>query len=212
MQKLAKIQHYWQDPMFEDGMFTYPNLYKRMVDLFSNGSHFVEIGSWKGQSASFMAVEIHNSEKNIKFDCVDHWGDLPGTPNSEEYYVKNGILYEKFLSNTERVKHIINPVRLDSMTAVKNYEDRSLDFVFIDGDHNYDPVVADIKAWLPKIKQLGVLAGHDYGWCEGVRRAVHDTLGDGVGKYEDRYGVGFSSYDDNHKEGCWVCQVEILGE
>lgn len=116
------------------------------------------------------------------------------------------------MRNTDRVKHIINPIKSDSMTAVKNYQDRSLDFVFIDANHSYDCVVADIKAWLPKIKHFGVLAGHDYGWCEDVRRAVHEILGDGVGKYEDKYGVGFSSYDDHHKEGCWVYQVEIAGE
>lgn len=213
MQKLTKIEHYWQDPIFEEGYFTYPNLYKGMVDLFSDGCHFVEVGVWKGRSAAFMAVEINNSGKSIKFDCVDTWkGSITEDEHQNDKYVKSDTLYEKFISNIKPVSHIITPIREDSVKAASLYEDHSLDFVFIDGDHRYANVLEDIKAWLPKIKHLGVLSGHDYGWCPDVRRAVHDTLGDGVGKYEDRYGVGFSSYDDDHKEGCWVYQVEISGE
>ena len=53
-----------------------------------------------------------------------------------------------------------------------------------------------------------ILSGHDYGWCTEVRQAVHDVLGEGDGKYEDRYGVGFSSYDDGFGEGCWIVNIE----
>ena len=67
------IEHFWRDPMFEEGYFTYPNLYHNMVKMFPTNSHFVEVGVWKGRSAAFMAVEINNSGKNIRFDCVDTW-------------------------------------------------------------------------------------------------------------------------------------------
>ena len=40
-------------------------LYRRVVKLFPSGSHFVEVGSFLGKSAVFMAVEIINSEKRI---------------------------------------------------------------------------------------------------------------------------------------------------
>ena len=48
-------------------------LYKKIVSRFDSGSHFVEVGAFLGQSAVYMAVEIINSGKNIKFDCIDHW-------------------------------------------------------------------------------------------------------------------------------------------
>lgn len=204
-----KIDHYWQDPMFEEGYFTYPNLYKYVVERFSNGSKFVEVGAWKGRSAAFMAVEIHNSGKDIKFDCVDTWkGSETEDGHQSDSYVKSGTLYEKFKTNISKVSHIVNPIIGYSVEVAKTYEDDSLDFVFIDGDHRYECVLEDINAWLPKVKSGGVLAGHDYGWCTDVRKAVHDVLGDGEGKYTDAYGVGYSSYDDPWKEGCWLVNIE----
>ena len=200
------IEHYCNEPIFEQELFTYPNMYSNMVRHFGTGSHFVEIGCWKGQSASFMGVEIHNSRKNIKFDCVDHWSHAEGCPNPT-WMPTEKSLFEVFLSNTERVNHIITPVKMMSTDAAKKYWDNSLDFVFIDGDHTHEACKADILAWLPKMKDGSILAGHDYGWCTGVRTAVHDALGEGNGKYEDRYGVAYQSYNDPWGEGCWMVEV-----
>jgi predicted O-methyltransferase YrrM len=207
--QLQRIEHYWNDPMFEEGYFTYPRLYSFAVSRFPTNSHFVEVGSWKGQSAAYMAVEIHNSGKTIRFDCIDTWkGSLNEDPHQNDQYVKNGLLYEKFMSNVDRVKHIITPRIGDSIELSKTYEDDSLDFVFIDGDHSYEAVKADIQAWLPKVKSNGLLAGHDYGWCESVRKAVHEVLGNGDEEYTDSYGKGFRSYDDPWREGCWMINIE----
>ncbi len=203
------LEHYWQDPMFGEGYFTYPNLYSYVVRRFPTNSHFVEVGCWKGRSAAYMAVEINNSEKNIRFDCVDTWnGSVNEDAHQNDQFVKSGTLYDKFISNTERVKHIITPIRGDSVSVASQYADDSLDFVFIDGDHRYEYVKADIEAWLPKMKLGSVLAGHDYGWCEDVRRAVHEVLGEGTDQYTDRYGIGYKSYDDPWSEGCWIINID----
>ena len=54
------MQHYYQSV---DGWFTFPGLYSNVVSNAVDGWHIVEIGSWKGKSASFMGVEIINSKK-----------------------------------------------------------------------------------------------------------------------------------------------------
>lgn len=36
-----------------------------------------------------------------------------------------------------------------------------LDFIFIDGDHNYFTVLHDLVAWAPHLKRGGILAMHD---------------------------------------------------
>jgi Methyltransferase domain len=162
------------------GWFTFPGLYKQMVDRFPEGSHFVEVGAWLGKSTSFMAVEILNSGKCIDFDVVDTWGGS----NEITLYTKEEkeTLYKSFLQNMAPVNNIVNPIRMHSVDAAKLYEDKSLDFVFIDAGHEYDEIMSDLNAWYPKVKNEGIIAGHDYfflndsehGWkYPGVRDAVN---------------------------------------
>lgn len=172
---MNKIEHFYQT--IGEDWFPYTGLYQGMVQKFDSGSKFVEIGCWKGRSAAFMAVEINNSGKDIKFDCIDTW---KGSEN-EDYHqndtnVKADTLYETFLHNVNPVKHIINPIRTTSVEGSKLYEDNSLDFVFIDACHTYECVKEDIEHWLPKIKVGGVLAGHDFHY-KTVSQAVIEKFG-----------------------------------
>lgn len=61
-----------------------------------------------------------------------------------------------------------------SLIAAGWKPDASQDIVFIDGDHSYEAVFADIRAWWPKVRLGGILCGHDYPHRRfpGVRRAV----------------------------------------
>ena len=74
----------------------------------------------------------------------------------------------------------------DSQTAVFMIDDGTLDWVYLDGRHDYDGVREDIEIWLPKIKKGGIIAGHDYAhhpdikqW-PGVKKAVNEFFGDCV--------------------------------
>ena len=48
------------------------------------------------------------------------------------------------------------------------------DFVYIDGDHEYDSVLDDLTMWHPLVKKGGILAGHDYKLIPSVEKAVID--------------------------------------
>ena len=185
------MDHFWHEPHMGENWFTYPRLYKEMVSRFSDGSHFVEIGSWKGMSAAFMAVEIINSEKQIKFDCIDIWSDTAYLSEGQDLLGQE--LMNKFLENIAPVRHVINPIRKDSYLAANDYADHSVDFVFIDGDHSYEGCKKDILAWLPKMKKNSVLAGHDYAWHEPVKRAVADVFG--PGDFGDPWGSGCFAFE-----------------
>lgn len=182
------MEHFYQNL---EGWFTFPDLYKRIANHYPDGSHFVEVGVWKGASAAYMAVELINANKKIKFDCVDNWiGSVecpePNLANDPDW------LYKHFLQNMEPVKDIITPVRMNSLDAVKLYADNSLDFVFIDAEHFYESVLADIEAWYPKVKDsTGIIAGHDYSWSDDVKRAVHAFFGP----------LGLRIQE---QEGCWI--------
>jgi predicted O-methyltransferase YrrM len=161
------MEHFYHN--IGENWFTYAPFYHYVVQHAIDGASFVEIGSWKGRSASYMAVEIHNSNKKIKFDCIDTWKG--SVEHVDDDFVKQGTLYNEFLKNIEPVKHIINPIRMESVQACKMYADNSLDFVFIDASHEYEDVKKDIENWLPKVKIGGVIAGHDLS-SPGVKKAV----------------------------------------
>ena len=50
--------------------------------------------------------------------------------------------------------------------------------IYIDGSHEYQDVLDDIKSWYPKVKSGGIMYGDDYPYFDGVRRAVDEYFGD----------------------------------
>lgn len=185
------IDHIYQNPEFVEEWFSYPDLYKSMVEKFPSGSKFVEIGSWKGKSSAYMAVEIINSNKDIEFYCVDTWEGSVKHEGMKEL----PKLYDIFLNNMKPVEEYYFPLKISSLDACKKFKDNSLDFVFIDASHEYEDVKADIIAWLPKIKPGGILAGHDYyigdfDYYPGVKQAVNEEFSE----FETKY-------------NCWIFQV-----
>jgi beta-1,4-mannosyl-glycoprotein beta-1,4-N-acetylglucosaminyltransferase len=155
-----------------ENWFDYLELYGEVVTSASNGAHFVEVGTWKGRSACYMAVEIVNSGKQIRFDCVDTW--KPIITEKAIPVERYEELYSAFLKNISPVAAYINPVQAISWEAAELYPDESLDFVFIDAAHDYESVKKDIAAWYPKVKRTGIIAGHDYHNSVGVASAVHE--------------------------------------
>jgi GR25 family glycosyltransferase involved in LPS biosynthesis/predicted O-methyltransferase YrrM len=157
------------------------SLYSQIIStLPQTGSHIVEIGTWKGKSTSYMAVEIANSKKNIRFDAID---TFKGSPEHATHpSIVNNLLFAEYHRHIQPVKQYINTIVSESNRAVKSYNDNSLDFVFIDGNHSYDNVYEDITLWIKKLKPGGIISGDDYDEKEfpNVVRAVRDALGNTV--------------------------------
>jgi predicted O-methyltransferase YrrM len=74
---------------------------------------------------------------------------------------------------------------MPSIEYVKLVKDQSIDFIYIDGNHQYSSVKEDILAWLPKIKNGGIISGHDYSW-PSVQQATNEIFNRAPNKtYED---------------------------
>lgn len=73
----------------------------------------------------------------------------------------------------------IELVRKPSIDAADDFEDESLDFVFIDAMHDYENCLMDIKSWEPKVKSGGFVMGHDWAHLTypDVSKAVLDFFG-----------------------------------
>lgn len=169
------MEHFYQNI---DGWFSYEYIYKDIVEQAEDDSLFVEIGSFKGRSTAFMAVEIANSGKKIKFECID---PMSCTPNYELSQQQNpqeweGYSSEEFHQRLTPVKGLYELRQMTSDEAVKFYADGSINFLMIDGDHSYEGVVKDLQNYLPKMRSGGLIAGDD-AFVHDIVRAVKDVAG-----------------------------------
>ena len=175
------MEHYWRDlpgPIW----FCGANIYRRFVGSVVDSAVAVELGAWKGRSAACMGVEIANSGKAIQFSTVDHWqGSRGEDAHDADPDVRAGRLYEVFLENIRPVAEFVRAMKSDTAVAAGQFDDESIDFLYVDASHTYDGVLRDLHAWYPKVKPGGLIAGDD--WCFsdrgelGVRFAVTDFFG-----------------------------------
>jgi hypothetical protein len=93
----------------------------------------------------------------LQLFCVDVWEDYPGY---HEYANRINRYYLQAQKTLAPYNCIL--VKKFSMEAVEDFQDRSLDFVYIDGAHDYLSVAQDVCKWTPKVKIGGIVFGHDY--------------------------------------------------
>lgn len=168
------MQHYFREL---PGWAAFSDLYIKAVHDAPQQATFVEVGSWLGRSAAFMAVEIINSGKDIDFTCIDPWTD-GGNDLRDTGYYKNLTepVFDIFKRNIAPVADRVKTLQMDSVEGAKRFADYSVDFLMLDGDHGLEAVRADLAAWLPKMKAGGMISGDDYLW-PGVKQAVHEEFG-----------------------------------
>lgn len=156
------------------GYCDYHAFYKRIFDTIPDGGNMVEVGVWLGHSVAYMASLAKESGKTITIHAVDTFeGSL------EHKKLGMGNFKERFEQNMIDcgVSDLVRVIPCESAVAARGFAYGSLDFVFLDGAHDYHTVMEDIKLWRQRVKPGGTLAGHDY--CDswpGVVRAVKETF------------------------------------
>ena len=161
-------------------MYKWQNIQKRIAHI--KNPVWAEIGVYRGE----MSRRLLENIPGLTLYMIDLWsqtayagkGDESASEEMRREYQENcknnlarviGLQYEY-----QDRSHIY---KMDSFEAVKLFDDNCLDFVYIDADHSYEGVKADIIAWLPKVKKNGgYLCGHDYGIFPGVKKAVDEMF------------------------------------
>lgn len=125
------------------------------------GGVFVEVGSWKGRSTSFVGRVCN--ENGTRLVCVDHWAGSDDTLRSryaEALAVED--VEQTFRSNMRELGIEVEVMVASSREAAERFERRSVDRVFLDGSHDGPSVTEDLELWSERLREDGVLAGHDY--------------------------------------------------
>lgn len=135
----------------------------------------LEVGSWLGTTAIAMA----DAAPNVKVHCVDTWEGTPSDHTGDiTREVGGDAVYTEFCKRIGgRLNKKITPWRKTSADAAKMAWGK-FDLIFIDADHTYEGVKADIEAWWPHLAPGGLMIGHDYHTKQfpGVTRAVEERF------------------------------------
>ena len=150
----------------------------------------VEIGTHKGRYAR----SICRYNKKLKLYCVDPWlayDNMKIDQNGQE------SIYNIAVGNLKKYNAEI--MKKTSMEALGDFNDNSLDFVYIDGNHHYEYVYEDICEWSKKVKSGGIIACHDYYviFWPGVTKAVEQYTS------ENDISIWFATRDRLHT-AFWV--------
>jgi hypothetical protein len=151
-----------------EGWCDFRDLYTAIARKLKNGDTFVEVGSWKGQSIIHLAQRLQDQGKVVELVAVDTFLGDEETGKADVFEQFEGCVS---LADCEKM---ITPVVWPSVHAARGYDSASIAGVFIDAAHDYDSVLTDLKAWGPKVKEGGIIAGHDID-AEGVQRALAEV-------------------------------------
>ena len=150
-------------------------LYKLAKKLPKN-SVIVEIGSWHGKSTIWLAsgAKMNNS----RVYAID-----PHNGNSSEIKEEFGEIdtFNIFINNLKNADLLetVEPIKKRSIDASNDFS-KSIDLLFIDGDHDYEAVKNDFDHWFPKLKKGGIIVFHDtVGKFHGPRKFVYNKIFNG---------------------------------
>lgn len=148
------------------------------------GQVIVELGSNRGKSACYLGRGSKAGAK-VPVHCVDLW-----TLGGQGEYQHLGFDAEETLATFRRqvadqkLKSLVVETMADSAAAGRDWSGPPVGLLFVDGDHRYDAVKADVEAWIPNLALGAWVCFHDYTATfgrnvtrfPGVERYVHEFL------------------------------------
>lgn len=151
---------------------------------------FTELGFYKGAEIGVERGEyseiLLQANPNVFLVLVDAWRaykayrDHTRQEKLDRFYEETQRRLAPF---TDRVLYM----RGFSMNAVDGVEDESLDFVYIDANHDFINVTQDIYYWSKKVRKGGIIAGHDY--VKRKNEAAHVHVKQVLHGYTDAYNI-----------------------
>ena len=155
-----------------------------------------EVGVFEGENARYMLTFA----RKLKLYLIDDYENLviftggPLVEKDAREQVKTAA--ELNLSAYNGRKEWVNK---KSLLASRDFPDEFFDYVYIDGDHEYESVKADIVAWYPKVKKGGILGGHDVNML-----SVKNALGEFVVEMNIPNGNWWAELNKEPKSDWWI--------
>lgn len=144
-----------------DEIVTLPNIGRvQLAQLFA------ELGFKKGAEIGVLeggySEVLCQANPKLKLFCIDPWKKAAFEPDQTGIYSQKQFDAFNKAAKKRLAKYKCQIIKKESLKAASQFKDRSLDFVYIDGNHDFVNVANDLHAWAKKVKVGGIVAGHDY--------------------------------------------------
>ena len=131
-----------------------------LQERFTNGIG-IEIGVQTGKFSK-QILEVWEDCKS--WFCIDPYkyfitGYKDGANVSQ---VAQDEIFKRAKKNLEDYKNKVVFLREESLNCLDYFYDESIDFIYIDGNHEFYYVIEELRKWYPKLKKGGIFSGHDY--------------------------------------------------
>ena len=150
---------------------------KFKVDISKKAPYFIKLSRWKqipylfaemglkvgaeiGTEGGKYADCLLRKMPDLFLSCIDCWDSYPGY--REKMVDQQAGYYHKAVERLSKHADRVNLIKGYSMDVVTTFADESLDFVYIDGNHNFQNATNDIAEWSKKVRKGGLVMGHDY--------------------------------------------------
>ena len=128
-----------------------------------------KVGSEIGVDRGHFSESLCRS--GLRVYAIDPWLDYGDYRNRRKKQKEMDSWYES--TKEKLAPYNCEIIRKFSLDAVKDFEDGSLDFVYIDGAHDFQNVTNDIVEWSKKVRKGGVISGHDYIIIDRINDIIH---------------------------------------
>jgi hypothetical protein len=123
-----------------------------------------EIGVCNGEYSEVLLSENPNLTRLL---CIDPWSAYLSPWSFRVTQQRADDRLQRAQKRLKRFHPYVDFIRKTSIEAAKEIPDGSLDFVYLDGLHDFDNVMLDLIHWSKKVRPLGIMVGHDYWYMYG---------------------------------------------
>jgi predicted O-methyltransferase YrrM len=140
-----------------------------LAERARDATMIVEVGVLAGRTTARLAANTRGT-----VFAVDNWNGVPDDPMQAAIYadpLKSERRFRRLLRGHIESGRVV-VVKADSVDAARILErehGRAFDLIFIDADHRFRKVLADLRAWKPLVKPGGIAVEMDVpGWKHGA--------------------------------------------
>lgn len=159
-------------------------------------------GAEVGVEQGVFSEILCKANPGMKMYCIDAWEAYQGYRDHVSQEKLDGF-YEDTKRRLERYNCSI--IRGFSSQESHSFADHSLDFVYIDGNHEFFQVTQDIACWAPKVRKGGILCGHDFKRDKGRDWVCHVKDVVQAWAYSHQINSWFVLHGGGNSSWMWVC-------